>query len=414
MIALLNRCFCVCGDRTLKTSRNWPLLQRLGPPTPLRLRARINNVTNLAQTPLSDRLRSLVDTVQHNERTLRRFQNVELRLIGAQDFASFLDTLFSHLPKEFSLASVTLWLDDRAPMLLELLDPGALDALDQPNLRTSREGGLAALGLCDEGRPWLGKPGQLDKTARRAFFGDADAPASAILLPLAAGDTVSGYLCLCSDDPARFAEGMATDILERFASIVTASLDNVAHRERLKQLGMTDSLTGLANRRYFDERLREEIMRAVRYGVPVACLFIDIDSFKRINDTYGHQTGDRALAAVAACVRQQVRLGDTVARYGGEEFTALLQGDRADALTVAERVRLAVERLDLQDDHGERIALTVSIGVAARTLAGAPADAAVHGHAMVEEADRAMYQAKRNGRNRIEALAKAGSDNARR
>jgi diguanylate cyclase (GGDEF)-like protein len=103
-----------------------------------------------------------------------------------------------------------------------------------------------------------------------------------------------------------------------------------------------------------------------------------------------------------------------VARYGGEEFAALLQGDRADALTVAERVRLAVEKLDLQDDHGERIALTVSIGVAARAINGAPADAAVHGYAMMEEADRAMYQAKRNGRNRIEALAKAGSDNAPR
>ena len=393
---------------TLKTTGIQPLLQRLGPPTPLRLRARLYNVTNLAQTPLSDRLRSLVDTVQHNERTLRRFQNVELRLIGAQDFASFLDTLFSHLPQEFSLAGVTLWLDDRAPMLLELLDPGALCALEQSGLKTSREGGLAALGLCEEGRPWLGRPRELDESARRAFFGDADAPASAILLPLAAGDTVSGYLCLGSDDPARFAQGMATDILERFASIVTASLDNVAHRERLKQLGMTDSLTGLANRRYFDERLREELMRAIRYGVPVACLFIDIDSFKRINDTYGHQTGDRALAAVAASVRQQVRLGDTVARYGGEEFAALLQGDRADALTVAERVRLAVEKLDLQDDHGQRIALTVSIGVAARTASGAPTEAVALGHAMMEEADRAMYQAKRNGRNRIEALAKAG------
>ena len=375
-------------------------------------------VTNLAQTPLSDRLRSLVDTVQHNERTLRRFQNVELRLIGAQDFASFLDTLFSHLPQEFSLASVTLWLDDRAPMLLELLEPSAMRALDQSGLKTSREGGLAAQGLCDEGRPWLGRPAQLDEALCRAFFGDSRThdssapdratPASAILLPLAAGDTVSGYLCLGSDDPERFGEGMATDILERFASIVTASLDNVAHRERLKQLGMTDSLTGLANRRYFDERLREEIMRAARYGVPVACLFIDIDSFKRINDTYGHQTGDRALAAVAACVRQQVRLGDTVARYGGEEFAALLQGDRADALTVAERVRLAVERLALQDDHGERIALTVSIGVAARTIGGAPAEAITHGRTMMEEADRAMYQAKRNGRNRIEALVKVG------
>ncbi|MFM0738169.1 sensor domain-containing diguanylate cyclase [Paraburkholderia xenovorans] len=371
-------------------------------------------MTNLAQTPLSDRLRSLVDTVQHNERTLRRFQNVELRLIGAQDFASFLDTLFSHLPQEFSLASVTLWLDDRAPMLLDLLEPAALDALDQSGLKTSREGGLAAQGLCENGRPWLGRARELDQPLCRAFFGQADAPASAILLPLALGNKVSGYLCLGSDDPARFAEGMGTDILERFASIVTASLDNVAHRERLKQLGMTDALTGLANRRYFDERLREEVMRAVRYGVPVACLFIDIDRFKRINDTYGHQTGDRALAVVAACVRQQVRLGDTVARYGGEEFAALVQGDRADALTVAERVRLAVERLALQDDHGERIALTVSIGVAARTVSGSSAEAAAFGVAIMEEADRAMYQAKRNGRNRIEALVQSAGESGQR
>ena len=197
---------------------------------------------------------------------------------------------------------------------------------------------------------------------------------------------------------------MATDILERFASIVTASLDNVAHRERLKQLGMTDSLTGLANRRYFDERLREEIQRAARYSVPVACLFIDVDCFKRINDTYGHLTGDRALAAVAACVRQQVRLGDTLARYGGEEFAALLQGDRSDALVAAERVRHAVERLDLQDDNGERIALTVSIGVAARTIVGGAHEAAAMGQALIEAADRAMYQAKSNGRNRVEVL----------
>jgi diguanylate cyclase (GGDEF)-like protein len=379
-------------------------------------------VTNLAQTSLSERLRSLVDTVQHNERTLRRFQNVELRLIGAQDFAAFLDTLFSHLPQEFSLASVTLWLDDRAPMLLELLEPIALRALDYPNLKTSREGGLAAQALCDEGRPWLGRPGELGDSARRAFFGDGPlgrpaampVPASAILLPLAAGTSVSGYLCLGSDDPARFGAGMATDILERFASIVTASLDNVAHRERLKQLGMTDALTGLANRRYFDERLREELMRAVRYRVPVACLFIDIDGFKRINDTYGHPAGDRVLAAVAACVRQQVRLGDTVARYGGEEFAALLQGDRADALTVAERVRLAVERLDITDDHGEHIALSVSIGVAAHVVNCAPAEAMSLGQAMMEEADRAMYQAKRNGRNRIETVVAAGGEQAAR
>ncbi|MGF6374173.1 diguanylate cyclase (GGDEF)-like protein [Paraburkholderia sp. RAU6.4a] len=106
-------------------------------------------------------------------------------------------------------------------------------------------------------------------------------------------------------------------------------------------------------------------------------------------------------------MRQQVRLGDTVARYGGEEFAALLQGDRSDALTVAERVRRAVENLDVRDEHGELIALTVSIGVAGRVVAGSPAEAMSLGQAMMDEADRAMYQAKRNGRNRIEAQVDA-------
>jgi diguanylate cyclase (GGDEF)-like protein len=361
-------------------------------------------VTNLAQTPLSDRLRSLVDTVQHNERILRRFQNVELRLIGSKDFPSFLAVLFRDLPQEFSLTRVTLWLDDRAPMLLDLLDASALREFDRTGLKTSREGGLAAQRVCEDGRPWLGRLTDLDEVACQEFFDESPVPASVIVLPLVADDVVSGYLCLGSDDAGRFREGLATDILERFASIVTASLDNVAHRERLRQLGITDSLTGLANRRYFDERLREELLRAARYHMPVGCLFIDIDCFKRINDSYGHRTGDRALAAVAACVRQQVRLGDTVARYGGEEFAALLQGDRADALVVAERVRLAVENLDLQDDYGERIALTVSIGVAARTVGSTPT-AAELGREIMDEADRAMYLAKHNGRNRVEALA---------
>ena len=357
--------------------------------------------------PFSDSLRALVDTVQHNERTLRRFQDVELRLIGAQDFASFLDTLFVHLPKEFALAMVCVWLDDRAPMQRDLLEPGALHVLDRHNLRTLREGGLAASRLCAAGRPWLGRVSEMDEGARVTFFGDAAVPSSAIVLPLAAGGKTLGYLCLGSQDAGRFGEGMATDILERFASIVTASLDNVAHRERLKQLGMTDPLTGLSNRRYFDERLREQIRRAARYSVPVACLFIDVDFFKRINDTYGHQTGDRALAAVADGVRQQVRLGDTLARYGGEEFAVLLQGDCSDALIAAERVRHAVELLNFHDENGERIALTVSIGVAARTIAGGALNAAEVGQSLMDEADRAMYQAKHNGRNRVEGFRRS-------
>jgi diguanylate cyclase (GGDEF)-like protein len=353
-------------------------------------------------TPPSVRLRALVDTVQRNERTLRRFQDVELQLIRAQDFQSLCRVLFDYLPREFGLERVTLWLNDTLPLLHEM----ALRSCASP-LKTAREMGEAAAGLCPQGRPWLGAPAALDEATGAALFdGEPDHawPASIALLPLAANGQVSGYLCFASDNEGRFAPGMATDMLERFAVVAAASLDNVAHREQLERLGATDALTGLPNRRYFDERLREETTRASRYRLPLGCLFIDIDSFKPINDAHGHAIGDRALALVGACLRKQTRLGDTIARYGGEEFAVLLQGDLKDSLVVAERMRAAVAQLELQGDGGERIPLTVSIGVSAHAMRP-DADLDGLGRTLVDEADRAMYKAKSEGRNRVATLA---------
>lgn len=379
-------------------------------------------------TPQSVRLRALVDTVQRNERTLRRFQDVELQLIRAQDFPSLCRVLLDYLPREFGLERVTLWLNDTLPLLHELAlrhaSSGAKRA-DGNNgkaassLKTSREMGDAAARLCSQGRPWLGAPAAMDDAARNACFGSEPRPASLALLPLATNGQPSGYLCLASDNESRFAPGMATDMLERFTVIVAASLDNVAHREQLERLGATDALTGLPNRRYFDERLREETTRASRYRLPLGCLFIDIDGFKPINDAYGHAVGDRALAMVGACLRKQTRLGDTIARYGGEEFAVLLQGDLKDSLVVAERMRAAVAQLDLRDnestnespsdspndsaENGKRIPLTVSIGVSAHGMhQGADLDSL--GRTLVDEADRAMYKAKSGGRNRVATL----------
>ncbi|MBN3762406.1 DUF484 family protein [Burkholderia sp. Ac-20365] len=363
-------------------------------------------------TPQSVRLRALVDTVQRNERTLRRFQDVELQLIRAQDFQSLCRVLLDYMPREFGLERVTLWLNDTLPLLYELAlrhasgpKPGA-NANPASSVKTSREMGDAAAQLCAQGRPWLGSLAAMGVAASDACFGNAPGhgrPASVALLPLANNGQTSGYLCLASDNESRFAPGMATDMLERFAVIVAASLDNVAHREQLERLGATDALTGLPNRRYFDERLREETTRASRYRLPLGCLFLDIDSFKPINDAHGHAVGDRALAMVGACLRKQTRLGDTIARYGGEEFAVLLQGDLKDSLVVAERMRAAVAQLDLRDDEGERIPLTISIGVSAHGMQpGADLDSL--GRTLVDEADRAMYKAKSEGRNRVATL----------
>ncbi|MEM5330511.1 GGDEF domain-containing protein [Paraburkholderia sp. JHI2823] len=355
-------------------------------------------------------LAALLETVQRNERASKSFQDVELRLIGAQDWCAFLEGMFVYLPEVFGLTSAGLWLDARAPLLRDLLESGQGCADLDANVKSGAQGGFALSRLCAANRPWLGRIselGELEPAASETFFGAQAATGSAIVLPLLSRAQVLGYLCLSSVDPARFDASMGTDLLMRFSSVAAASLDNVAHREHLRKTGVTDPLTGLSNRRYFDERLNQEIRRANSHAAPMTCLFIDIDHFKQVNDTHGHAIGDVALGAIGTCLKQQVRVGDTVSRYGGEEFVALLLCDLPDALAVAERIRRAVETLEVHDDEGGRIALSVSIGVAAyRVNAGEASAGTPEGQArsLLDEADQAMYQAKHQGRNRVSLL----------
>ena len=160
----------------------------------------------------------------------------------------------------------------------------------------------------------------------------------------------------------------------------------------LEQLATTDALTGLKNRRKFDEMIDTEWRRAQRQGAPLALLLIDADHFKAFNDAFGHQPGDQALIAIAHCIEGAVRrAGDCAARYGGEEFAVLLPGLSAEeALIVAEVIRGGVERLP-----ADPITLTVSVGIASMI----PADAMNQTH-LVEAADKALYAAKAAGRNR--------------
>ena len=169
----------------------------------------------------------------------------------------------------------------------------------------------------------------------------------------------------------------------------------------LSALASTDALTGLPNRRQFDATLQKEWYRALRDGVPLALLMIDIDHFKSLNDLYGHQVGDQCLALVGAVIRDNVRrAGDMAARFGGEEFAVVLPGTAVSgALEIAEVIRRAVAATDFKTIVGADHRISVSIGAAANVpLAGAGVSALVH------NADAALYQAKRNGRNRVEML----------
>ncbi|WP_321815533.1 MULTISPECIES: GGDEF domain-containing protein [unclassified Paraburkholderia] len=346
-------------------------------------------------TSIGERLRLLVNTVQHNERALQRFQHVELLLIEAEDFAAFLDILTGELVQVFDLGAATLWLDEGARLAAELHAAVAQSAPASDHLRWGRTAEFDF----PEASPMLGAVDALSDEVRAALFGSISDDASVAILPLRHRSGPLGYLSLIGKNRERFADGMATDLLARFAGFVSAGLVNVAQREQLKHLGMTDSLTGLPNRRYFEMRLEEELQRAARHGVAVACLFMDLDHFKLVNDTHGHAVGDRVLAAVGACIRSAVRLGETVARFGGEEFVAVLQGDRSNANVVAERVRRAVEALVVRSNDGAQVPVTLSIGVA--VTPGTSADKGAAARALIDAADRALYRAKRSGRNQV-------------
>ncbi len=175
-----------------------------------------------------------------------------------------------------------------------------------------------------------------------------------------------------------------------------------ASEERLRLLSITDSLTGLFNRRYFIEESEREIARARRYHLPTGLLLLDIDHFKRINDTYGHTTGDEALKAFASACQKALRTNDILGRLGGEEFGVFLpQTDADGAALVAERIRHAVADIRLSHDStamgadSRTVSLTVSIGVAAG-YGGEPGV-----DALLSRADEALYRAKATGRNRV-------------
>ncbi len=162
-----------------------------------------------------------------------------------------------------------------------------------------------------------------------------------------------------------------------------------------------DGLTGVFNRKYFDERLAAELSFARRHNLPASLLIFDLDHFKKINDTWGHQIGDLVLQAVAQTVQGRIRGEDMLARYGGEEFAIIACGlGLQDGMSLAEDLRREVEAMRILTPDGEHIPVTISIGIACAEVAQE-----VVSTDLIALADRNMYQAKQKGRNRIESSA---------
>ncbi len=247
-----------------------------------------------------------------------------------------------------------------------------------------------------EGKPQIvtgkesGLPAQNKSNYRTVSF---------VSMPLKLGDETIGVLNLTDKmDGQAFSEGDMKFLqnLAYFASIAVRGANCCSRFEELKTLSVTDGLTGLFNRRYFDERLCEELHRGTRYNSFFSLAILDIDDFKLFNDTEGHLAGDEVLKAIRHIARESLRSIDVIARYGGEEFAVIMpETEREEAFTVAERTRKNIgEVMSGRWENFPPGNITVSIGISSFPSDGK--DAAT----LIRRADKALYKAKVSGKNR--------------
>lgn len=350
----------------------------------------------------ADTVSSLYEKALQNETILRRYQQFELVLLDLVDFESLLNALLQNSVDYFQLDSVELWLFDPQNTLTELLPeepsyPGRLRLLNR-----SRE--LDDLYLDEMSVSLIAK----DDIEKYSLFPDIEIQ-SAAMLPLVRRGVLVGSLHFGAKGHKRFTADKSTDFITHLSSIVAACFENVVNLERLNRLSLYDVLTQVKNRRAFHQALDEEISRAGRNNDPLSLLFVDLDHFKHINDTYGHPMGDKVLNVVAQFINELLRKTDHVCRYGGEEFALVLPNcDKLLALEIAERIRVQVSELSIENEAdveelGSQVSITLSIGVSCWFPAKADVVCTEQEMAkiLVECSDRGVYQAKSKGRNKV-------------
>ena len=347
---------------------------------------------------LRRQLKELLAQARKNEQKLQRLQSYELRLLSSTSVHELAQRVVQGY-RSFGGAEI---------VTLAIIDPLYETQRIVHELATGGEEPTQLIFFPNEdvlnrlfGISVAPKLGAFKSRAHEALFPQgAPSPESVALLPLVRNNELLGCLSLGSARKEHFSASVRTDFLERLAAIMAVCLENCINLERLKRIGLTDPLTGVNNRRFFDQRLLEEVARAQRHAMPLACLLLDIDRFKNINDTYGHQVGDQVLIEAASLMRAQLRGSDLLARYGGEEFMALLtHTDCGAALEIAERIRTALAAHEFLIPGQGNLRVTLSIGVA---LLEAPCtDIQEEAMRLVACADQALYAAKHSGRNRV-------------
>lgn len=354
-----------------------------------------NRTTHDSPSELRSQVRELVERARHSELLSRQFQAIELKVLAADTLEEMLKIVEVELRVAFGLPTVLLVLFDPDHEMVRILneDARSREPLDLRVVSVHDSevlAGLRTIGQEVSFEPKRYAIPAIDDLCARGF--------TLLALPLIRRDDLVGYIVLALGDSKPFDTEQDRELLERFTAIVAVALENGLNIERLKRAGLTDPLTAVNNRRFFDQRLREEWDRAYRSGDPLAALMVDVDHFKQINDRFGHQVGDQVLRQFAAVISGQMRNSDVLARYGGEEFVVLLpSATLVQAGEIAERLRKRLADHEFQSASFEQIPLTASIGAAVSV----PKEPNQTADLLIETADAALYRAKALGRNRV-------------
>ncbi|MEJ2141630.1 MAG: sensor domain-containing diguanylate cyclase [Gammaproteobacteria bacterium] len=346
-------------------------------------------------------LRAYVSNAQHNEEKLQRFNRQELEFITSIGLQDLIEVIHNNYRQNFRLDHVSLLLVDEDHEIRHILRSLQLQAelFSISFSETPIDPSLFSQGEL----PILGS---FNNDAIRSFFNNnKETFGSAAILPLKRGEQLIGTLNIASKDANRFITGAATDFLNRLACILAVCIENAINHEKIKLLGLIDPLTGIHNRRYFEQRLNEEIDNSLRQNDNLGLMIIDLDFFKAINDNCGHLTGDLVLQEVSSLIRRQLRLSDVLARYGGEEFVVIIsKSDARTVYEVAERIRISLP------EHAEfnklNLPQPVSASIGLCMLPQNPIASSVNSITkhLLKRADEALYKSKQQGRNQTTVI----------
>ena len=318
------------------------------------------------------------------------------QLSGTMNVDSILQAFKEIIRDNFSIDQYALYLIDGLPKEFKLKASSGASPLSAFPTRAPLDHLLLGSAI-EQGDAVYLTSVQEDSTAFHTHLGLQSKDGALLFIPLLdENKTALGVIVLFKTAADSFSEAEIR-FFKKMGVQMAGALERAMLFQHTKALSFTDELTGIFNRRYFNQRFEREMQRAIRYNRPLSILMIDIDLFKTYNDANGHIQGDKILRSVARILEKSLRKADIVARFGGEEFVIILpEIDKAHALTVAEKLRRAIEGTTFpraKSQPGGKI--TISIG-----LSSYPEDAMI-GEELIELADKGLYLAKSQGRNRV-------------